>query len=54
MNRIHGETMNTVYSAANISLVGVFQSILEGDGIRCRIRNEYLSAGMGELPTIEC
>jgi Putative prokaryotic signal transducing protein len=34
--------------------VGVFQSILEGHGIRCRIRNEYLSAGMGDLPPIEC
>ena len=46
--------MKTVYSAANISLVGVFRSILEGHGISCRIRNEYLSAGMGELPPIEC
>jgi hypothetical protein len=46
--------MKTVYSAANISLVSVFRSILEGHGIRCRIRNEYLSAGIGELPPIEC
>jgi hypothetical protein len=46
--------MKTVYSAANISLVGVFQSILEGHGIRSWIKNEYLSAGMGELPPIEC
>jgi hypothetical protein len=46
--------MKTVYSAANISLVGVFQSILEGLGIRSWIKNEYLSAGMGELPPIEC
>ncbi|HEX2770022.1 MAG TPA: DUF2007 domain-containing protein [Geobacteraceae bacterium] len=46
--------MKTVYSAANISLVGVFQSILEGNGIRSWIRNEYLSAGIGELPPIDC
>ena len=46
--------MKTVYSAANILLVSVFRSILEGHGIRCRIRNEYLSAGIGELPPIEC
>ena len=46
--------MKTVYSSANISLVSVFRSILEGHGIRCRIRNEYLSAGIGELPPIEC
>jgi hypothetical protein len=46
--------MKTVYSTVNISLVGVFQSILEGHGIRCWIKNENLSAGIGELPTIEC
>jgi hypothetical protein len=46
--------MKTVYSDANFSIVGVFRSILEGNGINCRIRNEYLSAGMGELPPIEC
>jgi hypothetical protein len=46
--------MKTVYSAANISALCVFQCILEGHGIRCRIRNENLSAGTGELPPIEC
>jgi hypothetical protein len=46
--------MKTVYSASNISLVSVFRSILEGNGIRCRIKNEFLSAGIGELPPIEC
>src|SRR5262245_34533666 len=49
-----GEEMKTVYSAPNISLVSVFQNILEGHGIRCRIRNEFLFAGMGEIPPIEC
>jgi hypothetical protein len=46
--------MKSVYSASNISLVSVFRSILEGNGIRCRIKNEYLSAGIGELPPIDC
>lgn len=46
--------MKTVYSAQNISLVSVFQSMLEGHGIRCRIKNEFLYVGMGELPPIEC
>jgi hypothetical protein len=46
--------MKTVYSASNISLVSILQNILEGDGIRCWLKNEYLSAGMGELPPIEC
>jgi len=46
--------MKTVYSASNISFVSIYRSILAGHGIRCRIRNEFLSAGMGELPPIEC
>lgn len=46
--------MKTVYSASNISLVSIFQSILEGHGIRCWIKNEFISAGIGEIPPIEC
>ncbi len=46
--------MKTVYSASNISLVSIFQHILEGHGIKSWIKNEYLCAGMGELPPIEC
>lgn len=46
--------MKTVYSASNISFVSIFQNILEGHGIRCRIKNEFLSAGSGEIPPIEC
>jgi len=46
--------MKTVYSAPNISLVSIFQNILEGYGIRCRIKNESLFAGIGEIPPIEC
>jgi hypothetical protein len=49
-----GEKMKSVYSAANISLLSIFQNILEGHGIRCRIKNEFLSAGVGEIPIIEC
>jgi YgiT-type zinc finger domain-containing protein len=46
--------MKTVYSAQNISYISIFQNILERRGIRCRIKNQYLSAGIGELPPIEC
>ena len=46
--------MKTVYSAPNLSLVSIFQHILEGHGIGCRVKNEFLGAGMGELPPIEC
>ena len=46
--------MKTVYSASSISLVSIFQNILEGYGIRCWIENEFLFAGIGEIPPIEC
>lgn len=46
--------MKTVYSAPNISLVSIFRAILEGHGINCRVRNEFLVSGMGEIPPIEC
>jgi hypothetical protein len=46
--------MKTVYSAPNISLVSIFQNILQEHGIRCWLKNEFLSAGAGEIPPIEC
>lgn len=46
--------MKTVYSAPNIAFVSILQNILEQNGIGCRIRNEFLSAGSGEIPPIEC
>ena len=46
--------MITVYSAPNIALVSIFRSILEGHGIKCRVKNEFLSAGLGDIPPIEC
>lgn len=51
---LYGCKMKTVYSASNISLVSIFQHILEGQGINCWIKNEYLIAGIGEIPPIEC
>lgn len=45
--------MKTVYSAANIALVSIFQSILEERGIKCWIKNEALLTGIGEIPPIE-
>jgi hypothetical protein len=46
--------MKTVYSASNISFVSIFRNILEGHGIRCWVKNEFLTAGMGDIPPIEC
>jgi hypothetical protein len=44
----------TVYSAPNLTLVSIVRSVLEGSGIRCWLKNEFLSAGVGDLPPIEC
>jgi hypothetical protein len=46
--------MKTVYSSSTISIVSIFQNILEGHGISCWIKNEFISAGIGQLPPIEC
>ena len=46
--------MKTVYSAPNLALVSIFRNILEAHGIPCRITNEFLSSGLGEIPPIEC
>jgi hypothetical protein len=46
--------MKTVYSAPNLPLVSIVQNILEGHGIRCQLKNQFLSAGVGDIPPIEC
>ena len=46
--------MKTVYSAQNLSLVSIVQNVLDQHGINCWIKNEFLSAGVGDLPPIEC
>jgi len=46
--------MKSVYSAPNSALASVFKSILEGFGVRCWLKHEFLSSGMGEIPPIEC
>lgn len=46
--------LRTVYSASNLAIVSIFQNILEGYGIRCWLKNEFLHAGIGEIPPIEC
>ncbi len=45
--------LKTVYSAANMALVSIFQSLLEERGIKCWIKNESLLTGIGEIPPIE-
>jgi hypothetical protein len=45
--------MKTVYSAANIALVSIFQSLLEERGIKFWVKNDALLTGIGEIPPIE-
>ena len=46
--------MIRVYTAQNIALVAPVRNLLEANGIPCILRNDFLSAGRGELPPIEC
>ncbi len=46
--------MIRVYTAQAIAIVGNVKNVLEANGIPCVLRNEFLSAGQGELPPIEC
>ena len=46
--------MIRIYTAQNIALVAPVRNLLEANGIPCILRNDFLSAGRGELPPIEC
>jgi Putative prokaryotic signal transducing protein len=43
-----------IFSSWNLAAAHHAKNLLEVEGIRCRVRNEVLSSGMGELPPIEC
>ena len=46
--------MKKVYSAPNITLVGLVKDVLDSNGIATVVKNQFLSAATGELPPIEC
>lgn len=46
--------MKKVYSAQNITMVGLVRDLLESSDIATVIRNQFLSGAAGELPPIEC
>ncbi len=46
--------MQRVYSAHDVMTIGYLQQVLEGSGIECMIRNQYLSGAAGGLPPNEC
>jgi hypothetical protein len=46
--------MTRVYTARILAEVANVRNVLEANGIRCVLRNEFLSAGVGEIPPAEC
>ena len=46
--------MKRVYSSFNRIAVYHAKNLLESEGIRAEIRNEFLVSAMGELPPAEC
>lgn len=43
-----------IYSAETITQVEYIRAVLNQEGIRTTVRNQYLGSGLGELPAFEC
>ena len=46
--------MQRVYTSSDPVSAGLVLSVLEAAGIRCLLRNQYLTGALGELPVTEC
>lgn len=46
--------MIRIYSASVLAIVQNIKNLLQLNGIASSITNQYLSAGIGEIPPIEC
>ena len=46
--------LKVVFSSPNFQVVAHNRTLLELEGIPCRIRNESLAGAAGELPPIDC
>src|SRR5919109_3666141 len=46
--------MTLVYRGGSLAEVGHLRSLLEQAGIHCVIKNELLSAALGDIPFLEC
>ena len=46
--------MKRIYSSFNLAAVHHAKNVLEAEGIRAVVRNQYLSSAMGDLPPAEC
>lgn len=42
--------MRKVYEDQDMTMVGYYQSLLEGEGIKTMVKNEYASLATGEIP----
>jgi hypothetical protein len=51
---IKRQAMKKLYTAQNPLTISHLKNILESGGIRCVVKNLYLSSAVGELPPIEC
>lgn len=46
--------MKRVFSSWNLTVVHHYRNLLEAEGIRAVVKNQYLSSAMGDLPPAEC
>jgi hypothetical protein len=46
--------LKRVYSSFNLAAVHHARNLLENEGIRAVVKNEFLSSAMGDLPPAEC
>jgi len=45
--------MIKVFEDFDIALVGLYESVLQAEGIATFMKNRFLTAGMGEIPFVE-
>ncbi|MEM7540996.1 MAG: DUF2007 domain-containing protein [Pseudomonadota bacterium] len=46
--------MHKIYQTSDPILAGLLESVLKEAGIKCLVKNSYLSGALGELPINEC
>ncbi len=46
--------MKRVFSSHNLAAVHHARNVLDAEGIRAVVKNEFLSSAMGDLPPAEC
>jgi hypothetical protein len=46
--------LKRIYSSHNLAAVHHARNLLETEGIRAVVKNEFLSSAMGDLPPAEC